>query len=223
MEGVLRRGGPLLRGAVQVPGADEHQHELRQDGRRKKTARERRQQRLRADARLAQRLVKGLLSVDEHRGGCLSRLGAELFLALQGQGQGQAQAGSRGRPDVDTEGSDAVQARRTEDHVKAPLEPHNETLQDLCAPRARMDRAFDVSSDLAVRLEDAQAEALRAMQAVAKLEGKNASDVVLGPIKFEKDAAAEAVELNKDGEDRAVLSRAAKEAGVNPGFGLKPG
>ena len=75
---------------------------------------------------MAQRLVKGLHSVDEHRGGCLSRLGAKLFLALQGQGQGQAQEESRGRPEgqaqadqdalnEDTKERDAEQARRTEE------------------------------------------------------------------------------------------------------------
>lgn len=52
--------------------------------RRKKTAAERRAQRLRAEARLAQRLLRALASLDAHRGCASSRLGAALFAALRG-------------------------------------------------------------------------------------------------------------------------------------------
>ena len=55
--------------------------------RRQKTAKERRDQQLRSDARCMARLVKGLLGVAHHRGNTLSVVGRHLLAALQ-QGEG---------------------------------------------------------------------------------------------------------------------------------------
>jgi len=53
---------------------------------------------------------------------------------------------------------------------KTPLKLYNETQQALYAAQARHERAFDKAADLAIRLEDAQAEAQRSMEEVAKAE-----------------------------------------------------
>ena len=74
--------------------------------RRRKTAKERRCQRLRAEARCAARLVHGLEEVHRHRGGALSLLGTALLAALKkmrpsrearGRGVRQASDGDGGR------------------------------------------------------------------------------------------------------------------------------
>jgi hypothetical protein len=52
--------------------------------RRRKTARERREQRLRAEGRVLQRLVAAFRSIQQHRGQTLSTLGISLMSALQG-------------------------------------------------------------------------------------------------------------------------------------------
>ena len=51
--------------------------------RRKKTAGERRAQQLRSEARMAQRLVKGLVDIQLHRGGALSSVGKAILDALR--------------------------------------------------------------------------------------------------------------------------------------------
>ena len=56
--------------------------------RRRKTAKERRVQQLRSDARSIARLMKGLLGAVHHRGNTLSLVGRHLLAALQ-QGEGQ--------------------------------------------------------------------------------------------------------------------------------------
>lgn len=50
--------------------------------RRRKSARERREQRLRAEARASQRLVRGLADLHAHRGSQLTTIGAALLVAL---------------------------------------------------------------------------------------------------------------------------------------------
>ena len=56
--------------------------------RRRKTAKERRDQQLRSDARSMARMMKGLLGVAHHRGNPLRVVGRHFFAALQ-QGEGQ--------------------------------------------------------------------------------------------------------------------------------------
>ena len=58
-------------------------------GRRKKTAQERREQRLRAEARTIQKLLKAFHSVDAHRGGSLTKLGHVFLKTLQSEGEDQ--------------------------------------------------------------------------------------------------------------------------------------
>ena len=68
--------------------------------RRKKTAAERRAQRLRAEARCAQRLLRGFDDLVAHRGCRPTRLGLALQAALRGQGcpdlPGEAAQGADG-------------------------------------------------------------------------------------------------------------------------------
>ena len=80
--------------------------------RRQKTAKERRDQQLRSDARCMARLVKGLLGVAHHRGNTLSVVGRHLLAALQ-QGEGQVvQNGSVGIQCVITDEEMAVGDRK---------------------------------------------------------------------------------------------------------------
>ena len=61
--------------------------------RRRKSAWERRQQRLRSDARLASRLITGLSSIDSHRGNRLSSAGSVLQRALLACTRGSRDSG----------------------------------------------------------------------------------------------------------------------------------
>ena len=82
--------------------------------RRRKTACERRQQRQRAEARLAQRLLRGLSSLKVHRGCALTRLGRELLGALQGQGHAQERRQGRGQDEstLTENGTSGMEERR---------------------------------------------------------------------------------------------------------------
>eukprot|EP00972_Heterocapsa_arctica_P001291 188380-Heterocapsa_arctica.AAC.1 len=102
----------------------------------RKSAAERRAQRLRAEARVAQRLLRAFVAVDSHRGGCLSRLGADFLQVLRGgradgaarandapvhQHDGQPPDGSLPPPEA---GAPGPMSHLRERPVPAPLAPH---------------------------------------------------------------------------------------------------
>ena len=110
--------------------------------RHKKTASERREQRLRAEARMACRLMRGLEQVHAHRGCKLSRVGVALRAALAGLEATQPEPADTAAPD---------EAARTQAELIAELERQRIELERLAADAAQ--RAAD---ELATVIPDSE-------------------------------------------------------------------
>jgi hypothetical protein len=163
--------------------------------RRRKTARERREQRLRAEGRAALRLARALKAIQDHRGNALGSMGAALFRALSGNGPEGGDAEDRPPPPDGGAATGSIGGPRKRKHdgegpplqVDLPLvayadgemEPPPETIPLAAVPLrshrrgARQDASTATTTRASV-VQNAAASSTLEAKAVADLRGARA-------------------------------------------------
>ena len=108
----------------------------RWQSRHRKTAHDRRQQRLRAEARTASRLLRAFQEVQGHRGGQLSKLGMALQAALAGTESAPTHTEDREEADADGIPQVRISERIMEQTVDVPVPQETEATETACAEPA---------------------------------------------------------------------------------------
>ena len=104
--------------------------------RHKKTAHERRQQRFRAEARTASRLLRAFQEVQGHRGGQLSKLGMALQAALAGTESAPTHAEDREEAEAHGIPQERISERIMEQTIDLPVPQETKATETVCAERA---------------------------------------------------------------------------------------
>ena len=104
--------------------------------RHRKTAHERRQQRFRAEARTASRLLRAFQEVQGHRGGQLSKLGMALQAALAGTESAPIHAEDREEAEAHGIPQERISERIMEQTIDLPVPQETKATETVCAEPA---------------------------------------------------------------------------------------